>query len=131
MSAPLASAPPHASPSVVEQAHINQALDATQTAINAIDTLLALSSWTLGVLGVVLAGIAVFGWVAIRNAVKSQSEQIANTRLDSYLKSDEFKALLAKKVDESIKAKWQNAIVINGLREDPAPPHDPSPFPEA
>lgn len=116
-------------PSVVEQQHVEMALEAMQTAMSAIDTLLSLSSWVLTVLGVLIAIIAIFGWVVIRNAVIAQSEQIANKRMNAYLKSDAFKALLAKEVDQSVRARWQSRAVSR-LEEERAQAGDVTPFKE-
>jgi hypothetical protein len=84
-----------------------------------------------GILGLVLAGIAVFGWVAIRNAVLSQSKQIANKRLDDYIKTDEFKALVAERIAKSVDERWSNTVVVSRLAEETKSPGDASPFPKA
>lgn len=118
-------------PTAVEQAHIKEALEASQTAMAAIQSLLSLSQWVLGILGLVLAGIAVFGWVAIRNAVLSQSKQIANKRLDDYLETSEFKALVTERIAKSVDERWSNTVVVSRLSEEIKAPGDASPFPKA
>lgn len=121
----------HMLPTAVEQAHIKEALEASQTAMGAIQSLLSLSQWVLGILGLVLAGIAIFGWVAIRNAVLSQSKQIANKRMDDYIGTDGFKALVAERIAKSVDERWSNTVVVSRLAEETRPPGDLSPFPKA
>lgn len=122
--------PLHTVASPIEQEHISQALDATQIAMGAVQTLLSLSQWVLGILGLVLAGIAIFGWVVIRNATMAQAEQIANKRLDAYMESDDFDKLVAKKVEDCVDARWQNVLVAQSLKDDAKPAGDQPAFPE-
>lgn len=116
-------------PSQVEQHHISQALDASETAISAIDTLLNISMWTLGILAILLAVIGIVGWSVIRSACKTAAEQIANTRFDSYIESEEFRAFTQARVDKAIKVNWQKHLIKwidEAVRDDT----DASPFPE-
>jgi hypothetical protein len=115
-------------PSTVEQAHIEQALSASETAISAIDTLLNISMWTLGILAVVLAVIRIIGWSVIRAACLNAVKQIANDRFDRYIESDEFRQFTQDRVDRAVKANWQNHLmkrIEEAVRKD----SDPSPFP--
>lgn len=100
--------PPHDAASVVEQEHIKQALEASQTAIDAISSLLSMSQWVLGILALVVGVIAIFGWGAIRSGVLAQSKQIANKRMSDYIKSQEFADLLFTKIDEAVERREQD-----------------------
>lgn len=121
--------PIHTVPSPIEQQHIREALEASQTAMSAIQTLLSMSQWVLGILAVVLAGIAIFGWVVIRNAVMSQSKQIANKRFDAYIETAGFKDLVSQQIAKSVKERWENTVVVSRLAEERKSPGDASPFP--
>jgi hypothetical protein len=116
-------------PTLVEQSHIDQALSASQTAISAIDTLLNISMWTLGILAIVLAVIGIIGWSVIRAACLNAVKQIANERFDSYIETDEFREFVQARVDKAVKANWQNHLmkrIEEAVREE----GDASPFPE-
>lgn len=115
-------------PSALEQAHIDRALNASETAISAIDTLLNISMWTLGILAILLAVIGIVGWSVIRSACLAKLEQIANARWGEYIASDEFKALMETRIDKAVKSRWQDSQV-QGLEEAVREQGDPSPFP--
>lgn len=95
-----------------------RAMDVADRAVSAIDTLLNLSMWTLGVLALVLAFIAVFGWTVIYNAARSRAERVANERLDSYLKGKAFKDELDRKVSRVVKEKLDNRLILANISED-------------
>lgn len=101
----------HHLPSATEQAHINQALEASQTAIDAISTTVAVSSFALTIIGLMLGLIAIVGWSALKEAASEKAKQIANKRLDSYMASDEFRLLMQSSVDLAVKAKWQDSLL--------------------
>lgn len=125
---PIPSATP-VEPSAVEQAHIEDALNASETAISAIDTLLNISMWTLGILAIVLAVIGIIGWSVIRAACLNAAKQIANDRFDDYIKSDEYRDFVQARVDKAVKANWQNHL-MKRIEEAVKEEDDPSPFPE-
>lgn len=113
----------------VEQEHIKQALEASQTAMEAISTVTAISTYTLTILGVIIAILALWGVNALVKAARAAAKQIANSRLDSYIKSDEFNELVKLKIEKSVQEKWLNTVVVTRLAEDVKTPDDPSPFP--
>lgn len=132
------SATPHspvASPTFVseaselERAHIDQALSASETAISAIDTLLNISMWTLGILAILLAVIGIIGWSVIRAACINHAKQIANDRFDAYIRTDEYHDFVQARVDKAVKANWQNHL-MKRIEEAVKEEDDPSPFPE-
>ncbi|MBX7501357.1 hypothetical protein K3181_07880 [Qipengyuania sp. YG27] len=127
---PISPAPAVATqePSQIEQDHIEQALSASDTALSAIDTLLNISMWTLGILAIALAVIGIIGWSVIRAACLNAVKQIANERFDSYMGSEEFRQFTQDRVDRAVKANWQNHLmkrIEEAVRKD----SDPSPFP--
>lgn len=115
-------------PNATEQEHIKQALDASQTAIDAIGTVLTVSTWALGIIGFVVAVIALWGWSTLKEGAREKAKQIANERLDSYMASDEFKALMQARVDVAVKAKWQESL-LKRLEEAVRTADDEAPFP--
>lgn len=108
-----------------------QAFKSTELAINAINSVVGLSQWTLAILGIFIAILAIIGITLInRNGVK-RAEKVANKRLDSYLKSDKFNDLLETTLDRLARERWQQAIIIQGqLRVDERPHGENPPFPE-
>ena len=121
--------PLHTAPSPVEQAHIVEALAASQTAMDAISTLLGISQWVLSILALVVGFIAIFGWGVIRNAVLNLAKQIANKRMDAYIKSEEFSDLLSVKIDEAVIRREQDRTAQR-LAEEPRTPGEAPAFEE-
>ena len=115
-------------PSPIEQEHIKQALEASQTAIDAISTVLSVSTWALGIIGIAVALIALWGWTTLKEGAREKAKQIANDRLDSYMASGEFKELMQARVDVAIKAKWQESL-LKRLEETVRSADDEAPFP--
>lgn len=105
-------------PSKVEQSHIDQALNASETAISAIDTLLNISTWTLGVLAILLAVIGIVGWGVIRAACIGASKQIANKRFDAYIETEAFQKLVQDRIAKSVEERWGKTIVLSRLQEE-------------
>ena len=99
------------------------------TALSAIDTLLNMSMWVIGILAFVLALIGFFGWKVIREACISKAKEMSEKKLDDYLVSEEFSGLLADKVQESIEKKWQGGLFIN-VDSAKSATLDKNPFPE-
>lgn len=120
-------APPHL-PSSVEQEHIKQALEASQTAMDSIGTVTDIASYTLTILGVFIAILALWGVVMIIKAARGAAKQIANSRLDAYIASNEFRDLMVARVDASIKAERQD-LLLKRLEEVVRGADDPTPFP--
>lgn len=119
---------PHTIPSQAEQAHIQQALDASQTAMDAIGTVTNIASFTLTILGVIIAIVALWGVALIVRGAREAAKQIANERLDGYIQGEDFRALVVEGIDAAVKAKWQDGL-IRRLEEAVRGGDDPSPFP--
>ena len=129
MPQPPATAPASVPVPAIEQAHVKQALEASQTAMDAISTVTAVSTYTLTILGVMIAILALWGVGALVKAARAAAKQIANSRLDSYIQSDEFNDLVKLKIEKSVQEKWLNTVVVTRLAEDVKSADDPSPFP--
>lgn len=120
---------PH-TPSAVEQEHIRQALDASQTAIDAISTILTVSTWALAIIAVFLGLVALWGYSAVRRAACDQAKRIANEQFDAYVGTDQFKKLVAERIAKSVEERWGKAVVLTRLEEEPNIAGEPAPFPE-
>lgn len=123
--------PLHTVPSPIEQEHIHQALDASQTAMSAIQTVTSVASWTLTIIGIAIALLALWGVTAIIMQARKSAERIANERFDAYIKSDEFKEMVKERISKSVDERWGNAFVVSRLSEDKKPAGEASPFPAA
>jgi hypothetical protein len=126
--APLPVIVPTAVPPI-EQEHVKKALEASQTAMDAISTVTAISTYTLTILGVIIAILALWGVGALVRAARSAAKQIANARFNAYIDSDEFKEMVKVRIEKSVQDRWQNTIVVSRLAEDVKAADDPSPFP--
>jgi len=115
-------------PSAIEKAHIDQALAASQTAIDAISAVVSVSTWALGLIGIAIAIIALWGWSTLKAAARETAEEIANKRFDSYIKTETFLEMVKERIERSVQERWQNTIVVSRLSEDVKPLNDPSPF---
>ena len=120
---------PHVQPGPVEQEHIKQALEASETAIDAIGTIVSVSTWALGIIAVALTLIAVWGYAAIRRAASEEAKQIANKRFDDYIETDEFKEMVKARIAQSVHDRWGSTFVVSRISEEQKDPNDPSPFP--
>ena len=113
-------------PSELEQSHVEDAIEASQTAMDAIGTVTDVASYTLTILGVFIAILALWGVGMIVKAARDSAKQIANKRLDDYIEGDEFKALLNSRVDEAVRRERLDAIArkldeLSREAEDEAP----------
>ena len=119
----------HPAPSPVEQDHITQALEASQSAMDAIGTVTDIATYTLTILGVFIAILALWGVVAIINAARAAAKQIANERFDAYIGSEDFSNFVKNRIDTAVEAKWQDAQIGSMEQEDVAEGEGSSPFP--
>ena len=100
------------------------------TALSAISTLLNVSMWTLGILAIVLAIVAIFGWGAIKSACTKVVTQKSEEKLQEHLNSDEFKKLLEDKIQKSVDKRWQSTVVVRQLTAPAKGDGEENPFPE-
>lgn len=122
--------PLHNVASPIEQQHIKEALDASQTAISAISTVVSVSTWALAIIGIGVALIALWGWTTLKEAARERATKIANDRFDAYIETDEFKEMVKEKITKSVEDRWKNTFVVRSLVEEQRSPTDEkSPFP--
>jgi len=86
--------------------------------MDAIDSLVGLSSFVLTILGIVIGLIAIFGWAVIYAGARGQAKQVANNRMDRYIKTEEFGAAITKRLDELLEVRWQNFIAGRTLNTE-------------
>jgi hypothetical protein len=110
-----------------EAEHIERALGASETAMQAIDTVTNLATYTLTILGIIIGLVAIVGGVAIWRTAKATAKQIANERFDTYIETDEFKELVKVRIERSINERWQQNAGAR-LAEEQRDPADPQPF---
>lgn len=113
----------------VEDAHIKQALEASQTAIDAIGAISSIASIALTVLGIGVAIIALWGFVSITRAAKATASKIANSRVEAYIKTEEFDRLVREKIELSIKERWSSSVVASRIVEESSADDEAQPFP--
>lgn len=100
----------------VEQA---SAVDVAERAIGAIDTLLNLSTWALGILAFVVGIIAIFGYGLIANAAKRAAKDVAKAEASTYINSQEFSDILEVAIKQEVKDRMKDKIIMNFMTEDP------------
>ncbi len=86
--------------------------------MDAIDSLVGLSSLVLTILGIVIGLIAIFGWAVIYAGARGQAKQVANRRFEHYIKTEEFSADITKRLDELLEARWQNFLAGQTLNTE-------------
>lgn len=104
-------------------------MDASTTAMAAINTVVAVSTVVLAVLGLAVAAIAIFGWTAMRTAAVEQAKKIANQKLDSYMKSEEFEVLAFDLIQRAVDKRWQNTVVVQTFQSTERPQGEANAFP--
>jgi hypothetical protein len=116
--------------SPIEQDHINRALESSQTSMDAIGTITDVASYTLTLLGVLIALLAIWGIKEIWERAEKAAERIANKRLASYIASPEFYDFVKNRIDKSVEARWQESQIgsmeekgiVGGEGDSPFPP---------
>jgi len=96
----------------------SQAVDVADMAISAIDTLLNLSTWALGILAFVVGIIAIFGYGMIANAAKRAAKDVAKSETHTYIKSVEFSDLLEVAIKKEVKERVKDKVILTFMTED-------------
>lgn len=112
---------------IAEQAN---AVELTEKAVDAIGTVLTLSSWVLGVLGGVIALLAVFGYGFIARGAKEAARKLADDKVDAYIKSKDFADMMQASVEAEVKKRMTNKFILANLTEE-QDGDEPDPFPSA
>lgn len=90
--------------------------DILGVAFDAIENVTNLATYTLTVLGILIALIAVFGWWEMRrhsaSTAESVAKRVANKRLDDYLKSEEIGDRVLAAVQEQAEKRVAGMIVV-------------------
>lgn len=94
-------------------------VEASHTAIAAIDTLLNFSMWVMAILAIAIAIVALFGYRAIRGYAAKVAKDRANEEAASYVASEEFLRLVEETVAREVQKRWAATVVV-GLDSSPA-----------
>jgi len=105
-------------------------IEATNISIAAIDTLLNLSMWVLGVFALLLAILSIWGITTIKSSSEKKAKKVANGYLKDYIDSDNFRDLLEITVKAEVKSRVGNKIILSHITED-TDGEEPDPFPKA
>lgn len=108
----------------------HQVVRSSEIAMDAITTMLSLSQWVLGVLGLAIALIALVGLGLIYRIVKRRIDDITNRRLEEHLTSVEFDERIDAIVASAVHAKFQNIYIVERIEQVSRRKDDPSPFPD-
>jgi len=111
-----------------EQSRLAEVSDAS---IQAIGSLLSMSQWVLGILAILLAVIAIVGWITIYRAALAACRNMAKNHLESYINSEAFRNLVSDKIERQLEKEWENRLVSTTLDRSDKEANDPSPFPQA
>ena len=102
-------------------------VEASRTAIAAIDTLLNFSMWVMATLAIIIAIVALIGYSAIRRYAARVAKHIANEKASRYIDSEEFLRLVEQAVAREVRERWTSTVVVK-LDSQPAPPDTTSAF---
>ena len=93
-------------------------LSLPKKAIGAIDTLLNLSTWTLGILAFVVGAIAIFGYGLISNAAKKAAKDVAKAEATAYIKSKEFEDRLEVSIRQEVRERMKDKVIMSFMTEE-------------
>lgn len=91
--------------------------DAQSAALDAVSTTLTISTWTLTVIALGVGLVALFGY----NAIKDGAHAIAKKTIDDYIRSDEFAALVNKRIDTLEAERRASQGLMEGNDDDADP----------
>lgn len=120
----------HDSVSNLEQQHIDQAIKAYQTALDAIGTIVSVSSYAIGILAFILAVGAFIGYNAIKKAAVAKAKNLAKVSVEEYIKSEDFDNSAADWVQKAVDKKWQSTVVIQHYQAPDREGGETAPFQE-
>lgn len=108
-----------------------KAIELADKALGAIDALLTLSTWSLGILAFVVGVIAIFGYALIASSAKKSAKLVAKSGLDTYLKSREFSEALEVAIRQEVKDRLKDRVIMNYMTEDKGTNGGEDAFPSA
>ncbi len=88
------------------------AFRASEVAISAIDTLLNFQMWALGIIAVIIALVAFFGWQVVKIGAREAAEKIATERIDSYIKSEEFRDRASVRIGKEVEKRMEDKFIV-------------------
>lgn len=103
-----------------------RAAEAYEVALQSIGAVTSLASWTLGILGVVLGLVALFGWAVISKVATSRAKELAGQKVSAYLISDEFAKILDQRVVAAMAARDRAKAATRDVTVDDADPFPPA-----
>lgn len=95
-----------------------RALELADQSMAAVGTLLNLSMYVLGGLGVIIALIALFGYGVIAKGARDSANKVAIERMDSYIISQEFSDLLERCVRDEVKRRVGDKFILTHIKEE-------------
>lgn len=99
-------------------------------AVSAIGILLSLSTWVIGILGFIIALLAIFGYTFIATSAKKAAQKVATSGFDSYIKSQEFEARVESAVRDEVRQRVKDKFILAHIQEEPTGSAE-TPFPSA
>ena len=108
----------------------SKAAEVSAASINAIDAMLSLSQFVLNAVGLVIALLAVVGLTALVLLAKREARKTADRRLDKYLSSQAFLALMEDAVSVELKRRLENKMILAHI-EPERDGGEADPFPSA
>ena len=112
----------------VEAEH-QHAAEMTAKALSAIDSIVALSTYTLTFVAIVLALIGTIGAVAIFVGARDMARKVATRRVDAYLRTAEGVAFIRGALADEIRLQIEQKIVVVVQPGGSHTPSSPSQFP--
>ena len=95
-----------------------RAAELAEKAIGAIDTLLNLSTWTLGILAFIVGIIAIFGYSLIASAAKKSAKEVAKAEAATYIKSKDLEDRLEVAIRQEVKERMKDKVIMTYMTEE-------------
>lgn len=102
----------------------------TSKAMDAVSTIVSLSSWTLAVLGIVLALVSVVGGLIIYKGCVVAAKKAAEKKFDNHCQTSEFLEKIERMITSAVDAKFQSGMVPY-VHPDARQSTDSNTFPDA
>jgi type IV secretory pathway TrbD component len=111
------------------QAEREAAADLAEASMAAISSILALSTWVLAVLGIVLACVAIVGWVAVHKGAQRKAAEVAKRHVQEHIKGQGFSDMLEKLIQDEVREKLSQTHIVHHIRQE-ANGNGNDPFPQ-
>lgn len=107
----------------------DEATELAERALQAVDTVTNLSNWWLSFLSILLAVLGLIGLAAIFFGSRRQARKVAETRINSYIKSEEGKLLIQDAISDEVDAQLADRSFVF-IQPAQAPTIEDSEFPK-